>query len=411
MSFNALHINQSDMLGGAAIAAYRLHCGLVQQGIASHILAGVVRTNSPSVAAIPSPSLVEKQCSFLTRSMGLNYIHLTSTWKILRHPFYQAADILNFHNLHTDYFNYLAIPSLSRDKPAVLTLHDMWSFTGHCAYSYDCAKWRTGCGKCLYPHEHPPIRRDATHIEWRLKHEVYKRANLKIVAPSRWLVEQAKQSILNRFPISHIPYGIDTGIYKALNREQCRDVLGIPRHAKILMFVAHNLNDSRKGSDLLLQALRHVPQSLQSEMLLLVIGYGGEALAGSVNIPILNLGYIGSDHLKAIVYSAADLFVFPTRADNLPVVLQESMACGTPMVSFDVGGVSELVRSGETGYLAAPFDTQDFCRGILQLLEDKNLREQISCQCRNIAINEYRLELQAKRYIELYQTMLPNNRG
>ncbi len=112
------------------------------------------------------------------------------------------------------------------------------------------------------------------------------------------------------------------------------------------------------------------------------------------------------DRLKSITYSAADLLICPTRADNLPLVLQESMACGTPMVSFKVGGVPDLVRPGVTGYLAQPEDAQDFCNGIVQLLEDETLRERMSQNCRAIAVAEYPLELQAQRYIELYRQVL-----
>ena len=120
----------------------------------------------------------------------------------------------------------------------------------------------------------------------------------------------------------------------------------------------------------------------------------------------INLGYLNSDRIKAIAYSAADLFVFPTRCDNLPLMLQESMACGTPMVSCKIGGVADLVRPGITGYLAEPENVEDLCNGIMELLEDSQLRAKMSQQCRAIALMEYNSELQAKRYIELYRQLL-----
>ncbi len=125
-------------------------------------------------------------------------------------------------------------------------------------------------------------------------------------------------------------------------------------------------------------------------------------------MPNLNLGYISSDRLKSIAYSAADLFIFPTRADNLPLVLQESLACGTPIVSFKIGGVPDIVRPGLTGYLAQPEDTQDFSNGIVQLLEDHEQRDRMAKNCRAIALEEYPLELQAQRYLELYRQVLQN---
>ncbi|MBW4630336.1 MAG: glycosyltransferase family 4 protein [Iphinoe sp. HA4291-MV1] len=403
---NILHINQSDISGGAAIAGYRLHQGLLAQGINSRLLVGKVETSSDRVASVPSNYYIERQLLRVTSRLGFNYLNLISSFDIPKHSFYKNADILNFHNLHTGYFNYLAIPSLTQNKPAVFTLHDMWSFTGHCAYSYGCDRWKIGCGKCPYPDIYPTIARDNTHLEWKLKNWVYSRSNLTIVTPSHWLTQQVQQSMLKRFAIHYIPNGINTKAYQPLDPEKCRSILDIPTGKKVLMFGAESLTDSRKGGDLLLKALQNLPASLKTEIVLLTIGNAGEAISEAVEIATLNLGYVSSDRLKSIAYSAADLFIFPTRADNLPLVLQESMACGTPMVSFKVGGVLDLVRPGITGYLAIPEDADDFCRGIVKLLEDESLRDRMKQNCRAIALEEYPLELQAKRYIELYRQVL-----
>jgi glycosyltransferase involved in cell wall biosynthesis len=162
----------------------------------------------------------------------------------------------------------------------------------------------------------------------------------------------------------------------------------------------------RLGGDLIHKALIDLPQSLKSNTILLTLGSGGESIGESIGIPTINLGYVTSDHLKAITYSAADRFIFPTRADNLPLVLQESMACGTPMVSFNIGGVPDLVRPGKTGYLAAPEDITDFRNGIIELLEDQALRHQMAENCRTIALAEYSIRQQTDRYIALYQGLL-----
>ncbi|MCM0594203.1 MAG: glycosyltransferase family 4 protein [Gloeotrichia echinulata IR180] len=401
-----LQINQSDIAGGAAIAGYRLHQGLLNQGIDSKLLVGSVKTDSDRVAVVSRRYRIENQLIRFTYRLGLNYINLVSSFDIPQHSFYKETDILNFHNLHTGYFNYLAISKLTETKPAIFTLHDMWSFTGHCAYSYNCDRWTIGCGKCPYPDTYPTIKYDNTSLEWKLKDWVYSKSRLTIVTPSKWLSEQAKKSMLNRFPIHHIPYGIDTEAYQPIDAEKCRDILGIAPNKKVLMFGAESLKDSRKGADLLVKALQNLPEALKSEILLLTLGNGSEKTTDLVAIPTLNLGYVSSDRLKSIAYSAADLFIFPTRADNLPLVLQESMACATPMVSFKIGGVADLVRPGITGYLAQPEDIQDFSNGIVQLLEDTELRKNLSDNCRKIAIKEYSLELQAKRYIELYKQVL-----
>lgn len=403
-----LHINQSDISGGAAIAGYRLHQGLLSQSIKSELLVGDPKTRSDLVFKSPRKYRTEFYLSQFLQPLGLNYLHILETFKIPHLRTYIEADVLNFHNLHDDYFNYLAISKLTQNKPAVFTLHDMWSFTGHCAYSFDCERWKMGCGKCPYPSTYPAIQRDSSAIEWRLKNWVYSHSNLTIVVPSRWLFGLAKQSMLSQFPIHHIPYGIDTKAFQPLDVLHCRAALGIPSGKKVLMFSAVNLTDQRKGGDLLVDALEKLPTMLKRNTVLLVLGNGGERIAKDLDIDILSLGYTNGDRLKAMAYSAADLFLFPTRADNLPLVLQEAMACGTPMVSFKVGGVPDLVRPRETGYLAAAEDTADFADGIVQLLEDQTQREAMTQRCRAIAVEEYALELQAQRYIELYQQVLSN---
>jgi glycosyltransferase involved in cell wall biosynthesis len=285
----------------------------------------------------------------------------------------------------------------------------MWSFTGHCAYSYDCDRWKIGCGKCPYPDRYPHIYADNTKLEWKLKDWVYSHANLTIVAPSQWLAAEARASMLGRYNVRCIPYGIDTEAYQPIDTHECRQAIGLPIDKKIIMFGATDLTDERKGGDLLLKSLQNLPESIKSETILLTFGSGGEEIAQQVGMKVVNLGYLNSDREKSIAYSAADLFIFPTRADNLPLVLQESIACGTPMVSFKIGGVPDLVRPGITGYLAEPEDCIDLCSGIVRLLEDNDLRQVMSTNCREIALKEYALSIQAQRYLELYQQLLAAN--
>jgi glycosyltransferase involved in cell wall biosynthesis len=415
-SLNVLHVNTWGGVGGAFIASDRLHTGLLRQNINSHLVYGSTLNNSDKEISkldtyqklVFKQNKIEDYLIRLCKRLGLNDIGKISTLQIHKQNYYQQASILNFHNLHSDYFSYLALPLLTADKPAVLTLHDMWSFTGHCAYSYDCSKWKSGCGKCPYPNSEPSVRRDATALEWRIKNWVYRHSNITVVAPSAWLAERAQQSILNRFPVHHIPYGIDLNIYQPLSSAQCRSQLGLPIEKNIVMFGAQSLNNSRKGGDLLLKAIHSLPDSLKAETVLLTIGENSNSIAEIVGMETFNLGYIEDEHLKAIAYSAADLFIFPTRADNLPLVLQESMACGTPMVSFDTGGVPDLVRPGITGYLAQPENVEDLCSGIVQMLRDKEKLQQMRHNCRNIAVEEYSIELQSTRYINLYRKIVNN---
>ena len=395
-----------DLAGGAVIAANRLFHGLRKEGVNAKMLVGKTSFEDDNVKELPHNFTGEKILSRFTIPLGLNYIHYYSTFRIPRHPFFKEADVLNFHTIHSGYFNYRALPRLTALKPAVFTLHDAWSFTGHCGVSFDCERWKTGCGKCPYPLNHPPIRRDATAWEWKLKKSVYKRSRLTFVTPSNWLASLAKKSMVGEYDIQTIPYGLDTDIFVPLDPEYCRQVLGIPKGKKVLLFGAMGLKEYGKGGDLLIAALNKMPASMKNSVALLTLGQADEAFKNSIDIPTYNLGYVSGDRMKAIALSAADIFIFPTRSDNHPCIVQESLACGTPVVSFDVTGVPELVRPGITGYLAEAANAESFLDKIMQLLEEDKIRSEMKVSCRNIAVAEYNLTLQAERYKALYASLI-----
>ena len=405
MGMSVLHINKSDAVGGAAIAATRLHKGLLSQGLESRFLVGTAESEGEQAASI-NPHWLDRQLYRFAYRAGLNDVNFASTFGISKHPFFQTADVINFHNLHAGYFNYLALPKLTKKRSAVLTLHDMWSFTGHCAYSFECDRWKTGCGQCPNLDTYPRVAKDNTRLALQLKQWVYQRANLRIVTLSNWLTAQVKQSVLAHLPIHHIPNGIDTDVYKPLDVAKSRAELGIPLEKQVLMCAAINLKEGRKGSDLLVSALNKLPLSVREKTVLVVLGSSGGQLAELVEMEVVELGFITDDRQKVMAYSAADLFVFPSRADNLPLVLQESMACGTPIVAFDVGGVPDLVRPGITGYLAAPQDIEALAHGIEQMSDNKTLLKTMSENCRQIVLKEYSIGLQVSRYVQLYQESL-----
>lgn len=404
-----LQVHGTDApVGGGPIAMLRLHDGLRKAGVQSRILCPkATRPESVSIPHVPGTGRLRA----LTMPLGLNELHCLGSLKVSSLDAYAEADLLHMHCLHGGFFHYLAVPALTKTKPAVYTVHDMWPFTGHCCYSFGCDRWKSGCGSCPYPNLPNEIRRDATSWEWKLKDWGYSRSNLTIVAPSRWLYGLAQESMLKRFPIHHIPYGVDTDVYRPFDREMSRAALGIPPGKKVLLYIVRRMNPSHKasyikGADILAQALRDLPDTLRKATALLLVGDGGNALASELDMATVPLGFISNDHLKALAYSASDLFVFPTRADNLPLVLMESLACGTPAVSFDVGGVPDLLRPGVTGLLAEPENAKQLSERIVQLLEDEQLCDRLRRQCREIAVKEYSLDLYIDRHRALYQQIL-----
>jgi glycosyltransferase involved in cell wall biosynthesis len=406
---NVLHVHGKDYPDGgfgSVVSMYRLHSGLRAAGIDSRLLAN--KRMLPSSELIPRAPRLERFIGRVTHRLGFNDIHCVGAFWIKKMPAYQQADLLNFHGIHGDFLSYLALPTLTADKPSVFTVRDMWPLTGHCAVPFDCERWKIGCGKCPYPDAPPalPTRIDTTRAEWKLKDWVYRRSRLTVVTLSSRMTEQARQSMLARFPIRHIPNGVDTEAYQRLDPDLSRAALGVPPGKRVLVFAAGNLNRPYKGAIALIATLKLLPPALQREVVLLLVGDGGELLANAFPVQTLPLGYIGGIRLKSMAYSAADLCVLPTHGEGMPNVLLESMACSTPMVSFDVGGIPDLVRPGVTGYLARANDVGDLRDGIVHLLEDAPLRRAMGQRCREIAVAEYSAEREVRAYIDLYNEVL-----
>jgi len=216
------------------------------------------------------------------------------------------------------------------------------------------------------------------------------------------MLEQVKQSpLLCNFPVTMIPNGVDLEEFAPRDRRVARDILRIPDGARVVLFIADNATNRRKGFSLLTEALNGLDH--QSDLFLLSVGSG--KLLPSDRIPYLHLGPIDYRWLS-LVYSAADLFVIPSLQDNLPNTVLEAMACGTPVVGFAVGGIPDMVRPGITGLLVPPCDVVGLLAAILDLVHDERKRKEMSSSCRRIAVEEYSLELQARRYSEIYKSLL-----
>lgn len=405
-----LHIHSRDFVGGGGgtIAMGRLHAALLRRGVESMILCGRKMRPSPHSVEIPAAPLVrraERGLRLIGRELGLHDVHVLTSFGVRNLEIVRQADVLHIHGTH-GHFNYLAIPLLTGQRPAAFTLHDSWAYTGHCTYTYGCERWREGCGQCPNLDVHPAVKRDNTRLEWKLKRWVYARSNLAIVTLNSRQTKEVRESILGKLPIRCIPNGIDSEVYEPLDRNLCKHVLGIAGERNVIMFASLDLADRRKGGDLLIAALQELPDALKQRSTLLLLGGAGQGLEQRVGIDVCSLGFIENDRLKAIGYSAADVFVHPARADTLPLVIQEAMACATPVVSFDVGGIPDMVRDGQTGYLAKPEDAKDLGEKLEGLLEDAELRTEMGSRCRAFVLSEYAVDRQVDSLLEVYRGLL-----
>jgi glycosyltransferase involved in cell wall biosynthesis len=414
---NILQINTAADTGGAGVAMMRLHRALIDQGHRSRIVARLRKAPQPDVLTIseavgagnsPVPRLLNNVRMQLDAWFVLPQLY-GSTKRLLHSHLFERADVIQLHNLHSWYFNYELLPQIAARKPVVWTLHDMWAFTGHCAYSYDCERWQTGCFACPLLRgsgrqlvEPRPTLIDRTAQQWQNKRDLYQASRLHIVTPSLWLADQAQRSILgNALSIECIPYGLDLDLYHPLERNASRQRWGIPTGDRVILFVAANVRQKRKGLVYLLEALQRLDNP-ESTFLLII---GGKPMAGQElsGFRHTHLEQLSDESMLNLAYNAADLFVTPALADNLPLVVMESLACGTPVVAFDVGGMPEMVAHFETGYLARYKDASDLAAGMRAILDDDALRARMRERCRATAVERYDLQDQANSYVKLYE--------
>lgn len=389
--------------GGAVTALYRLHAGLRARGVDSILACRRRELQTPDIVNLPAAPRTERMIQTVTWRLGLNDVHCVSTFKLKKFQPFLEADVVNIHGWHTNYFNYLALPMLARHKPIVGTMHDMWSITGHCSQSYDCTRFLTGCGKCPYPDTFPPIGRDATAWEWKLKKRVYDRSKITFVAPSRWLFDLSKQGLLREHDVRQIPNPVDTDIYKPRDMRACRDELGLPHDKHIIFFISVALNNKTKGGDLMVKALDMLPPRIKNNSMLLLLGERGEEFAKACGVEARALGYIHDDQQKAVIYSAADVTVQPSRAENQSLVILESMSAGVPVVAFDTGGMGEIVRAGPGGILVNQENYEQFSHAMATILDHKSMARELGAGGRHSVMQNYSLDLHCQRYIDLFQ--------
>ncbi len=316
-------------------------------------------------------------------------------------------DIINLHWICGGFLSIEDVKWLSDHYPVVWTLHDSWAFTGGCHIPYDCTKYIEGCRDCSQIQ--PIYGVDLAKKVFDSKINNYCSAKFGIVTPSKWLADcAAKSRILKGKQICVIPNPLDVNRFHPMDKQLTREILGLPKDKKIILFGAMNsTSDENKGFRFLYEAIKGFNKFWKgTEVEIIVFGSGEPENAPDFGLPTHYMGRLNDDISLSLLYSSADVMIVPSKSENFPNTVLEAMGAGTPCVAFRIGGIPDQIIHLENGYLAKPYDSNDLANGIEYVLSDDTRWEELSRNARDKVVANYREDKIAKRYISLYKDII-----
>ena len=451
---NILQVSASDWGGGAANIAWNLFQAYRAREHNASLAVGAKRSSDPDVFLIANDAhrprwsrwckhagesvareandfggagWIREAFSFVARPRnqleiwrGHENYDFPGSWHVLDLPA-DRPDVLHCHNLHAEYFDLRALAGLSHQIPTIVTLHDAWLLSGHCAHTMGCEKWRMGCGDCPDLTIYPAISRDATNYNWIRKQEIYAKSRLYVSTPCMWLMRQVEDSMLAPAIMEKrvIPNGVPLSVFYPGDRERVRARLGIPQDSRVLLFTADGVRGNRfKDYQTMRTAVALASAHLEGEAVLF-LALGEEGLPERVGrAEIRFMPYQSDADAVADYYRAADLYLHAAHADTFPNAILEALACGTPVIATAIAGIPEQVKglrrpgavsdtngfsdSEATGLLIGTGDATAMSAGIIRLLQDSSLRECLGRNAARDARDRFGLERVVDDYLRWY---------
>ena len=333
--------------------------------------------------------------NLLGRVFGLDGCYMKrGTKKLVKELRAQKIELLHLHNLHgycihlPTLFDYI-----KKDKIKVIwTLHDCWSFTGHCPHfdMIGCDKWKTGCHDCPQLREYPQCRVDNSKRQYKQKQAWFKGvADMTLVTPSQWLADLTRKSFLKDYPVKVINNGIDLTVFKPTKSDFRRKYHCEGK--KLVLGVSFGW-DKKKGFDVFLELAKRLDDSYR-----IVLVGTNEQIDRQLPNNVISIHRTENQRELAEIYTAADVFVNPTREENYPTVQMEALACGTPVVAFRTGGCPEILDR-DSGIVVEKGDVVAMEKGIICILEKKTY----SVRSQNWCIYDFDKCNCFKKYVNLY---------
>ena len=449
-----VYVSSGDVHGGGNLVGYRLHQHFLRMSGHSLMLVSAKSIVDESVLEIDFNNFTwwSRQCIDVKAKLEKNPFkgswRLTKLIEFVSNPikaYYKFAgkdffrsrsfkrfykrlpwkpDIFHFHVLHGYGFNLTDLQWLSARHKVFLTLHDGWTFSGHCAHSFDCVRWKTGCGSCPDLTIPPAVERDATHFNWEHKRTIFSRSKLYVATPCHWLMEKVSQSILAGGIVESrvVPYGIDIRLFSPKPKRDLRLKFGFEEHDFILLFAANGIKKNRwKNFSMLREAIERMGTA-STDRKIIMIALGQTAPPQVYNhAELIFLPFSTDPSYVAEVFGMSNVYLHASNIDTFPNVVLEAMASGVPVIATAVGGIPEQVKglkhentdglintfeeNEATGILVQNNDVAAMIRAVEVLMQGE-MAERLGKNARQNAIEKYDFELQASRYQEWYQTAL-----
>lgn len=432
-----LQVSPYEISGGAAKIALDLYQGYLSRGYPSYMAVGRKDRSDSNVFLIPNQQYastwarwwgkIEKRLIAARHAKAAKVAAALAQWKqtfqvqlglevfdfpgtydlldLLDPP----PDIVHAHNLHLNYFDLRALPWLSQRAPLVLSLHDAWLLSGHCAHAINCERWMTGCGHCPDLRIYAPVKRDATAYNWRRKKRIFANSRLYIATPCEWLMKKVERSMLYPAVLEArvIPYGVDLTVFKPRAKREARAALNIAQDKAVVLVRAKALKPNNYWFDypVVKTALEVLLKQTRTPMTIIALGDNcpTEHVGGS---ELRYIPYLENHHELAQYYQAADMYLHISRADTFPLAVLEALACGTPVVATQVGGIPEQILDGKTGFLAPARDPHSVVDLTARLLRDRELSIRMGQNAAEDARKRFDLERYTDQYLAWYQEIL-----
>ena len=434
LPLNITQVNAYDIEGGAARAAYRIHRCIVDHGgdcgLQSQMRVTYRQSDDSSVIGGSEPQgrlwgsihpAISRRSrrGFLTDNPTFHSCAWPDTGlgkDLERRHCAGAADLVHLHWIGDSTLSIEEIGRLS--MPLVWTLHDQWAFCGAEHYTNPPTHGEVESSDMRFVQGYTAANRsrqeagiDLNRRTWLRKKRAWAKP-INIVCPSNWMAACARRSaLMQQWPITVIPYPINLRTWAPLNKQQARSILELPLDRPIVLFGAvGGTVDKRKGADLLLKALQKLKSAIEGtelEQLELVV-FGQSEPTNKINMGF-RIHYTGRLHDNIslrLLYAAADVFVVPSRQDNLPNTGLEAHACGIPVVAFRSGGLVDIVDDRITGSLADPFDPISLAQSLRWVLECSERRKQLGEAARNRAELLWNPQRIMHMYRDLYESAL-----